>query len=389
MLKRLQIAKPQGKTHNSSDKANQTTTVEAPHDSELIQTELGGASKLAFTGEVTPNNILQLQRTVGNQSVLRLMAAQRGTIQRTLSEFKPSSDTITTEERRNEIKAHVTEEYKKEANLFIQAIHFYEEKFNEGTNQGNSYYTLYKNLVRGLNTGELSTLEDSIKSLAEMDKLWGGLAGVANLYKTRMDKLLRIVRGRIEETIGTDKERYEEWKFSLTQFSNINATNLESKLKTLNTWLKKREDIYDDVFSLADGARQVREAEKKETENTAWTNEFFAPKAASKLGLPGGTGQQLYTPNPDARYNNHYNWHISVAFGESGKSQHIKINRIHVTFKPVGGGGGEPRQWFNVNGTTLSLGDASGGATQAQQTFAQTKVREWATNYTGFTLTGF
>lgn len=372
--------------HLTSGESSQAELLEAPPDFNAAPAQINRP----VPGGLSRANILQLQSTIGNQAVMRLLAKQKSTktIQRALTEYTPSAPTINDTTRRTEIKTHVSEAFKEEAILIGSMIKFYEDKFDEGSSQGEAFLTEVKELLRELkgDTAEVAALEARIKTIADLATLWGGVDGLTTLIKGRMGKIFEMINDELKKPmLDSKKDHYQDWKKPLVEFTTANPANIKAKLTNFSQWYKKRtEEVLDDKFSWSDAVKGLKASEVK-SEGSVWKNEFYFPKVSGKLGLPRGTGQQLYTN--DHNYNPTYTWHISVAFvSVPGKVQTVKINQIHVSFKNAAVAV-EPRQWFTINGNDLSEGVPSGGANAAMITFAKNKVRAWAQSYTGFNVT--
>lgn len=346
----------------------------------------------------TPNNILRMHNLIGNRAVGRLLAnrpTHAPIIQRVLADYTPSAPNINDTTKRTEIKTHAGDTFINEARLIGSMIQFYERKFKSGSDDGTTFLTELKDLAKDLKDNSTTFDIDQniarIKSLVAVSNIWGGLAGLTDFYKDRFKKLQTYTEGELSKRSNrmteTVKEAYNAWKKEFVQFSNATTGNIQGKIAAFATFSGsegKGQTEFSD-FSFNDAVNGVNQAETLAESEIAWKNEFFFPKVRSKLGLPSGTGQQLYTG--DVSYNDTYNWHISVAFNTvSGGKQTVKINKLHLSFKHKNNGG-DKSVWFTPSGRTLNIDNTHGGGpTQTQIDFAKNQVKNWAETYPKFEI---
>jgi hypothetical protein len=347
---------------------------------------------------LTPADALALQRTIGNQATTRLIAvgrdAERGAGRDParllrMAAYAAPDPPLAADAERAALKAHVTTTpgphgtFKDEGVKFHNLLFFYDRTGDP------QFGPDLRRLVVDVNKADVGNqaIIDQIADLAVRAAPWGGADGLIGLVTTRykalvgyIDKDEEVKRSKQYLNPSNRVEHFLKYRAEITKIAYAGAGDIVARAGAFLAWQKENKDTYYE-FSLDDAIAGV--TPKDEEAQQGWTNRFFFPKARNKLGLPQGTGQQLYTA--DVHYDGTYDWHISVAFRivESGK-QLVAIDRIHFSFKHRAHGG-DKSVWFTVSGLKLALGSPHGGSPSATMiTFAQGKVKTWATDYTGF-----
>lgn len=333
------------------------------------------------TAQLHGGDPLTLQRSIGNAAVVSLLAKRVG-VQR-LASFAPVVTADTTD-RLQAVRAHCSAVGPHGTFLVeAQKVGSVLQVLNEGAD-GKRMLELVKQLKASSLTA--TDGEECIKELVELGDLWGGMAGLASLAKERFGRVAEtlakdpeIERAKKSGYTGGKVEQYDKLRPRLMQFSNATDMTIYEKAEAFFEWYKREKNNLLDIDLKAAMQQPVGAVS-----GSAWKNDFFFPKVRSALGLPQGTGQQLYTG--DVRYDNTYDWHISVAFRTLAEAQHVAINRIHLSFKHRAGGG-DKSVWFNVAGSGLSVASTHGGSPSVDMiTFAKTKVKDWAGSYTKFAI---